>query len=262
MAGRVDTALAAALLLAALPARALDPFEIQVYGPELDAPGEPSLELHLNFTWDGQRTPEYTGEAPPFHAGHYTLEAAIGALEWLEFGAYLQTFSAPGFGYRYGGFKARVKMVVPRRLTGGFFLGLNAEVGGVPPAVEAAAWGVELRPILGWSDDWLYLSVNPIVGFALDGADAFRVEGGPCAKAQLNTQLGFGVGLEYYASLGYLGALAAPSRWQQVLFAVIDLVAPRGREEGPWELDAGVGHALTAATPQQWIVKVIVGRSF
>ncbi|HVP67670.1 MAG TPA: hypothetical protein VMT17_10465 [Anaeromyxobacteraceae bacterium] len=261
MPGRFATALATAALLGALPARAIDPFEIQVYGPDIDAPGEPSLELHLNFTWDGQGAPA-PGALPALHAGHYTLEAALGALDWLELGAYLQTLSAPGFGFRYAGFKLRAKMVVPRRVTGAFFLGLNVEVGRVPSLVEPSAWSLELRPILGWSDDWLYVAVNPIFDLALAAPDPLRLDLGPCAKAEVNTQVGFGVGLEYYAELGFLDAVGAPSQWQQVLFLALDLLSPHGGEESPWELNLGVGRGLTAATPQQWIAKVIAGRSF
>jgi len=261
---RILSAFAAAALLAALApsARAWDPFEIQVYAADLDQPGQFSLELHLNYVWDGERVPAYPGEAPAYQSGHYTLEAAVGVLEWLELGAYLQTFSAPAFGFGYGGWKARAKMIVPRRLTGEFFLGLNVEVGHVPLPVDAAAWGLEFRPILGWSNDWVLVSVNPIVGFALDGANAFRPDFGPCAKAEVNTQLGFGLGLEYYATLGFLNALAPPSGWQQVLFAVADLMPPKGGEESPWELQLGVGRGLTEATPQQWVAKVVAGRSF
>jgi len=255
-------ALAAALLWA-LPAGAgVDPFEIQVYGPDLNEPGQFSLELHLNYAWGGSTAPAYPGQAPLSQAGHYSLEAAVGVLEWLDLGAYLLTFSAPDFGYQYGGWKVRAKMVVPRRLTGAFFFGLNVEVGRVPLSVDSAAWGTEFRPILGWSDDWLYVAVNPILGFALDGPDAFRVEFGPCAKLEVNTQLWFGVGLEYYSSMGFLDALPPASQFQQILFAVLDLMPPKGGEESPWELNFGVGRALTAATPQQWEVKAIVGRSF
>jgi hypothetical protein len=33
-------------------------------------------------------------------------------------------------------------------------------------------------------------------------------------------------------------------------------------EAGEWELNVGLGRALTDSTPQQWIGKVIVGRAF
>jgi hypothetical protein len=249
-------------LVLAAPTAAFDPFEIQVYGPDIDEPGQASVEFHVNAAWGGSRVPDYPGQIPPGQAGHYTLEPAIGVLEWLELGAYLQTFSAPGSGFQGGGWKIRAKGIVPRRLTGEFFVGLNVEVGWFPSTVEPDPWGTEFRPILGWSNRWLLVSLNPTFGFALSGPDAFRVELGPALKVEVNTQLGFGVGAEYYTSMGFIDALPSPSQWEQILFGVVDLMPAHGEEESPWELNVGLGRALTAATPQQWVAKVIVGRSF
>jgi hypothetical protein len=246
----------------ARPASAFDPFEIQVYGPGIDEPGQASLELHVNAAWGGSSVPEYPGQVPQGRAGHYTLEPAIGVLEWLELGAYIQAFSAPDGGFQGGGWKIRAKGIVPRRITGDFFAGLNMEVGWFPPTVQPDAWAAEFRPILGFSDRWLYAALNLTFGFPLSGADAFRVELEPSVKLEVNTQLGFGVGVEYYASMGFANALPAPSQWGQILFGVVDLLPPAGGAESPWELDVGLGHGLTAATPQQWVAKVIVGRSF
>jgi hypothetical protein len=255
-------ALAAIALSGPAAALPFDPFEIQVYGPDIDAPGEASLELHLNVAWGGTRVPSWPGQVPPGQAGHYTLEPALGVLEWLELGAYLQTFSAPGAGFQWGGWKLRAKTMVPRRLTGAFFAGLNLEVGRFPASVEEDPWGAEIRPILGWSGGVLSVALNPTFGFALSGPDAFRVELGPAVKVEVDTRLGFGVGLEYYATLGFADALPPPSGWEQLLLVVGDLLPAPGREEGPWELNLGVGYGLTEATPQRWVVKAIVGRSF
>ena len=42
--------------LVALPAAALDPFEIQIYDGTANAAGEPGLELHLNYVARGLRS--------------------------------------------------------------------------------------------------------------------------------------------------------------------------------------------------------------
>ncbi len=248
------------LAAAALPAAALDRFEIQVYEPDLNAPGELGVELHVNYTFQGEAAPAYPGEIPPDRSGHYTVEPAVGVAEWLELGAYLQALSAPGYGLRYGGFKLRAKMVLPRRHTGDFFVGLNVEVGRVPEAAEEEGWANEFRPILGWTNDVLLVDVNPIFGYALSGPDAFRIALEPAAKLSVNTQLGFALGVEWYAELGFADSLLPVQEQQHLLFAVFDLAPAKG-EVASWELDVGVGAGLTPATDRSWLAKVIVGHA-
>jgi len=228
------------LLAIPAPAPALDRFEIQVYQPDINAPGELGLELHTNFTVRGDREPAFPGEIPPHHAFRMTLEPALGVTSWLELGA---------------------KLVAPHQETG-FFIGLNVEVGRVPGAVEQAGWSNELRPFLGWTDGTWLLDLNPIVGYALTGADRFRADLEPAGKVSWNSQRGFALGLEWYAELGFADALLAPRDQSHWLFAVVDLAEAAGREKGPWELNLAVGGALTGAADQRVIVKAIVGRSF
>ncbi len=270
-----SSTLAAALAVAALaptPSRALDRFEIQVYEDDVNEPGQPSLEVHLNYTARGTDTPAFPGEVPPDRVGRLTLEPALGATEWLELGAYVQGFVAPGVAARFGGVKLRAKMVVPEhvraRLGVPLFLGLNAEIGRVPKSVEEQGWANEFRPIVGWrSADWLVVA-NPIFGYALTGPDRFRVDLEPCAKVALNTRRGFSVGAEWYGGLGFVDAILPPREQEHLLLAVLDLVPgepERGgptAEESPWELNVGVGGALTSATDRRVVVKAIVGRAF
>ena len=262
-----------ALAAAPGPARALDRFEIQVYDAEINDPGHLGLEMHLNYTFKGIDTPEYPGEIPPHHVGRLTLEPAIGVTDWLEFGAYLQFMLTAQGELEWGGTKLRAKFVVPERLQEQWglpiFLGLNAEIGRVPTYVEEYGWANEFRPIIGWkNDDWL-IAANPIIGYALSGPDKFRVEFEPCAKISYNTQLGFAVGAEYYAGLGFIGdGFLPPSQQEHLLVGVIDSVdpaRPRGGppvQASPWEVNLAFGGALTEATGQHLIAKAIIGRSF
>lgn len=264
--------LAALVLAAASPAGALDRFEIQVYEPDIDDPGQPSLELHLNYTFRGVRDPGYPGEVPPHRVARMTLEPAVGVASWLELGAYLQFLLAPGGDARFGGSKARAKMVLPeetRRSLGiPVFLGLNVEVGKVPVAVEQEGWANEFRPIVGWRGGRWLVSLNPIFGYALSGPDRFRVDLEPCGKVSWNTQRGFALGVEYYAGLGLVEEGFLPrSEQEHLVFAVLDLTEPVGAAPAaggtsPWELNLAVGAGLTEATPQHLLVKAIVGRSF
>jgi hypothetical protein len=255
-------------------AAALDKFEIQVYEAEVNEPGRASLELHLNFTPSGTRTAGYAGEVPPDRVARMTVEPAFGVTRWLELGVYLQLMLAPGGDARFGGSKLRAKLTLPedaREALGiPVFLALNAEIGKVPVAVEKEGWANEFRPIVGVrSGRWL-VSVNPILGYPLTGPDRFRVEVEPCGKVSWNTQRGFAVGAEYYASLGAVADGLSPLREQEhLLLAVVDLEEPvrpaaeaPDRRESPWELNLGVGAGLTRGTPQHVLVKAIVGRSF
>jgi len=253
---------ALALLAAPALAGAIDRFEIQVYEAEVDDPGHAALELHLNYTAKGERSPAHPGEIPPHHTLRMTLEPALGVTPWLELGAYLQALAAPGQGARIAGGKARAKLVVPRREGERFFYGVNVEVGRVIRGVAEEGWANEIRPIVGWSDGTWLLDLNPIFGYALTGPDRFRVDLEPAAKVSWNSQRGFALGMEWYGELGFVDALQPLSRQAHYLFAVVDLVAPAGKEGGPWELNVAVGGGIGKAADQQLLVKMIVGRSF
>jgi hypothetical protein len=241
-----------------------DLFEIQVYEAEVNDPGQFALEVHTNYTVRGRTLPEYAGEQSPHHVGRLTLEPALGITEYLELGAYLQNMVNADGHYDFAGWKLRTKWVVPGRYTGKFFFGMNVEIGKVPRKVEAEGWANEFRPIAGYYDGTWLIDVNPIIGYALSGPDKLRPDIEPAGKVAWNTQKGFMVGTEYYAGLGYLTDLSPIKRQEHLMFLTVDCANPKGHAgpESPWALNVGVGYGLTEATPQRWIVKAIVGRSF
>jgi hypothetical protein len=161
--------LALLVLLAAAPALAVDPFEIQIYDGSADAPGQAGLEVHINRPSGG-----------PLHV---TLEPSFGMTSFWELGGYFQT--ADG---RYEGVKLRSKFVTPESFDPNFRFGLNFEVSRIPNE----GWGGEVRPILAWENERLLIAVNPIVSFPA----AF--EPGGMAKVKFGI---FGAGLEYYVAL-------------------------------------------------------------
>ncbi len=254
--------LAAALAAVALPAAAFDRFEIQVYEEDINEPGHFGLELHSNFTGRGERAPAYPGETPPYHTARFTLEPAYGVTRWLELGAYLQTMVAPGQGLQFAGVKVRAKMVAPKPFGENTFLGLHVEVSRVPLAAEPDAWANELRPFLGYSSGWVLVDVNPILGSTLSGKDRFRVDLQPAAKVAFNTQLGFAVGVEYYAELGFVDAILPVRDQPHFLFGVLDLVPPRGAPRSDWEVNVAVGGGVNGPADQQLVVKTIIGRGW
>jgi hypothetical protein len=247
-------------------ARALDRYEIQVYEAEVNRPWQPGVELHSSYTFQGHKEPEYAGQIPPHGAARFTLEPALGITEFLEVGMYLQSLIAPGEGAKWAGFKLRTKFVVPERLKWPLFLGLNIEVGRVPRYVEEDGWANEFRPIIGYRNGWVLLDVNPIFGYALSGADKFKPDFEPAGKAAVNTQLGFQLGVEYYASLGYFSGFAPLAAQEHMLFGVFDLAKPANATEtegeDDWEVNVAFGRGLTEGTGPTWMLKTIVGRPF
>jgi hypothetical protein len=254
-----------AVFLSSLPAWATDAFEIQVYQGEHNEPWQASCELHTNYTVVGHTTPAYEGQTPPNGALRMTLEPALGLTDWLEIGAYLQAMVTPYAGAEFAGWKLRAKFVVPERVKLPLTLGINVELGRVPLNVEEAGWANEFRPILSWEHGQFGLTFNPIFGFALTGPDAFKPDFEPALKTKWNTNRGFALGLEYYAGLGRFDGFDPLRDQTHLVFAVFDLEPPVGDgppTTSPWELNVAVGTGLTRGTPQQLIVKTIVGRSF
>ena len=155
------------ILLAATPALAFDPFEIQIYDGTADAPGRPGVELHLNW---------HHGET------HATLEPSFGLTRFWELGGYLQT--AQG---RYEGVKLRSKFVLPEGTLEHTRLGMNFEIALEP----GGKWGGEIRPILAWENDRFLFAANPNISFpaAFEPGAMAKVKAGPIA-----------IGFEYYGT--------------------------------------------------------------
>jgi hypothetical protein len=243
-------------MLAAGSARGVDIFEIQVYQGEINDAGQAGVELHTNFVAAGRAAPVFAGEAVPNRSLRLTIEPSFGVLRFWELGAYLQLATAPGRSQaHFGGYKLRSKLVVPRERTGRWTVGLNMEVGRGVAVLGSRDWDTEVRPILAWWGRRWFFAVNPILGWALTGETSAAPQIEPCAKVRLDVGHQVGLGVEYYAGLGRLDAIARLAQQQHVLYLVGDLL------DGPLELNAGVGRGLTAAT-DDWTFKVIVGKTF
>jgi hypothetical protein len=245
-----------ALALAPRAARAVDPFEIQVYEGDINDPRQAGIELHTNFTAAGRATPAFPGEAVPDGALRITAEPSFGVLRWWELGAYLQLATTPAHSQaHWGGFKLRSKFVAPWRVAGRVTIGVNFEVGRGVAVLGSNEWDTEMRPIIALPFGRFFFAFNPILGWALTGERSGVPEFEPCAKLRWDTGRGFGLGLEYYAGLGRLSEVPAFSAQEHVLYLVGDLL------DGPIELNVGVGRGLSDAT-SAWTIKAIVGKAF
>jgi len=246
------------LLVGLLPrlARAIDPFEIEVYDGTANEPGVPGLELHVNSVPVG-RSESIGPELPANHQSHFTLEPSLGLLRWWEIGGYLQSTLRGDGTYEYAGAKLRSKFVTPPSFSDHVRLGANIELSLLPEHYDRNRWGMELRPIAAYEDKrWLF-ALNPIVDFALAGPD--RHEGPsfePAAMAVLKVFDVSSVGVEYYGNFGPFSGFVPWRQQEHYLFEVFNLLAlPHV------EINAGIGEGLTAGS-NPFTVKAIVGYSW
>ena len=242
----------AAWLLAAAPALALDPFEIQVYDGTANPVGAVGVELHANHVFSGLREAE-APELPPNGQTHLTLEPSYGLFNFLELGGYLQTALRPSGQFDYAGVKLRAKFVLPTPPLH-LRLGVNVELSLLPRAYEPERWGTEIRPIVAFENERWLMAVNPILDFSYTGPLASKGPAlEPAAMLKLKLEPLLAAGVEYYAALGPLGAFAPVSAQQHYLFEAVDLLAL-----SHVELNVGLGEGLTAAS-NDWVGKMILG---
>lgn len=237
----VKLSAACALSLGSLDARAVDPFEIQVYDGTANAPGAAGSELHLN---------RRSGQT------HATLEPSLGLTSFWEAGAYLQGAIRDGGGPEWAGAKLRSKLVTPPDWDAHWRLGVNFELSLIPEAYDRDRWASEARPILAWHDaHWLF-AFNPIVSTALAGPDAAR---GPAFEPAVKAWREVGpvaLGFEYYAGLGPIASPLPVRDQEHYVYEVIDLLGVQSLE---WNL--GIGEGLTPASDAV-VFKAIVGYTF
>jgi hypothetical protein len=244
-----------ALLALAPSATAVDRFEVQVYDGHTNAPGLASLENHVSFIGRGTRSAE-PPVLPTHHQLHWTLEGALGVTRVWEPGIYFQTALLADGTVAYAGTKLRSKFTAaPLELPGAELrFAVNVEAAAVPERFEHDRWSVEVRPVAALDVGPLRLAVNPIFGVpvAKDGAaDGPSFEPATSLKAALSGHAA--LGLEYYGSLGPVGALEPASGQQHYLYGVGDYALGKGLD-----LNIGAGGGL-AGDSDAFVVKAILG---
>lgn len=253
-----NTVIAICLALVPACAGAALSDEIQVYTDDINKPGERGLELHINTTPSGRNTPDYPGEAVPYHGLRVTPEFSWGLTPTLESGLYIPTNLDAHGDFSFAGAKVRMKWLPlkddPER--GGGFLGANVELSHVQQQFSQSRWTSELRIMSGWrNEDWL-LAANPVFGWNL--SDGLR-EGTPDfalgLKVARKVQEGLDIGLEYYSEMGPLNHILPASQQDNAIYAAIDL------ERKGWSLNFGVGWGVTSVADKV-TVKAILGFGF
>lgn len=248
--------LAAAAVLALFGAVTLAaPDEIQVYTEELDDPGTFGIEMHVNFVPKGEKAPAWRGATPSNHVLQVTPEFSYGLTRTLEAGLYLPLALAPGGHAVNNGARLRLKYIAPRADGDRFFWGLNWEFGYSSRRVSDSAWGVELRPIVGWRDGGWRVAFNPILGIDLtaEGSRIPRFE--PALKLTREVRGGLAAGVELYGDLGPIHHRRPGDERSHFVVGVVDV------EMKGFDVNFGIGRGY-GDTGDTWVVKAIVALPF
>lgn len=247
-------ALAVVLFATVSPRVAAVPDEIQVYTDDVNAPGEFGLEMHVNYVLEGLRAPSYAGQLPTHHMLQVTPEFSYGFAKNWDAGLYLLSARASDGNLYANGAKLRVKYIAPAN--GAVFWGLNMELGRTSKRVTESNTNIELRPIIGWrNDNWL-VSFNPIIGAAVSGDVSREPSFSPAIKVARAVREGMQVGFEHYADLGGIHHIPAFNQQDHTFYGVVDI------ERKGFDLNVGIGRAITGGTVDKWVAKMIIGIPF
>jgi hypothetical protein len=255
------------LCLLFLPAAlAQNNYEIQVYGYDTVKPGRTMVELHSNFTFDGQKSTDGV-LLPTNHALHETVEITQGWNSWFETGFYIFTSYNPGYGYQWVGDHLRPRVRAPDSWHLPVGLSLSAEFGYQRAKFSEDTWNIELRPIIdkdiptkrqcGDAPCNLYLAFNPTFDRSWHGPGTRQGVGfSPNFKLGYDINKRVNLGFEYYGALGPVTGFDPLRDQQQQFIPAIDLNL--GED---WEFNFGFGVGVTQST-DHLLAKVILGRRF
>jgi hypothetical protein len=247
------------LALAFLPQqlRAQANYEIQVYGADTVPPDNLMVELHSNFTADGQKS-TIDGVYPTNHQEHETLELTEGLTSWSEVGFYVFTSEQDGHGVQWVGDHIRPRVRIPEswgwpvgvslvdrdRLPAQCLLSGHLDLGD-PPDHRQGDWALVFR---GESRARAHLARS-----GRQSRTRIRAEPQDRLRLHADHQRRYRVLRRLRPHLSHF---ASTHDQQQQLFFVTDLnVSP------VWEINIGVGVGATAST-DHLIFKAILGRRF
>ncbi len=237
-----------------IPAHAVDD-EIQVYIDDMNKPGEFGVETHVNYVLEGEEQASYADGSPSHHMLQMTPEFSYGITPNWEAGMYVPVAYEEN-GNLYGnGLRLRMKYIATPAEASNMFWGMNVEYGYSAPRVAESAWGMELRPILGYHDDVWLLSFNPILNMDMSENFNHTPQFEPALKVSHKVNESLQAGLEYYGEYGYTNELLPQERRINYLYAAFDY------EKDDFEVNFGIGRGDGNAS-DKWIAKAIFAFPF
>ncbi len=249
---RKYTIVCLALLLPVLTVAQADN-EIQVYASPITPKAVTFIELHQNYTFRGST---YLTDKNAAHWINETVEITRGLGGNFELGFYTFTGFSPDGKYVFLGNHIRPRYTVPASWGLNLGASLSMEIGYIKPDGENNyVMDGELRPIIDKTIGKVYLDFNPNIGFVFTGPGK-HAEIEPQFKTYYNVQNKFGLGIEYYSSLGTFKKINGIHDQSHILGPIFNLLS-----SSDWELETGVLFGLTPNS-NQTILKVLVGRRF
>jgi hypothetical protein len=198
------TALLAFTLVLAAPARAQDPFEIQVYEYETVPKGRWNLETHVNYVSKG--TTEYEGPMAPTEGQfHTTFELTRGITDEFELAGYLLLGSYKGGSFQFAGARFRPRVMAPKEWNWPIGVSLSVEIGFPKKVFEENGTTLEIRPILEKKFGRFQLDFNPVVGTALSGPGKGEWDFEPGARLAYEASKALDLSVEYYGAIPFSG---------------------------------------------------------
>ena len=224
--------------------------EIQVYASPTIQHKWTIFELHSNYTFRGSK---FLSDPSSARWLNETLEITHGFGKNFELGFYTFTAHSPQGSFQYLGNQLRPRVTVPESWNWALGASLSAEFGFFRPHTDSAfIWQGELRPIIDKNFGNFYMALNPNIDFVVSGADK-GVGFAPQFKSVYTIKNIYGVGFEYYASLGSFDQLLPAQQQEHLIGPMIDLYL-----DPKWEFNAGYLFGLTDGS-NQGILKLLLG---
>jgi len=225
--------------------------EIQVYASPTIQHKWTIFELHSNYTFKGNKFLSNPSSAKWLNE---TLEITHGFGKNFELGFYTFTAFSPQGDFQYLGNQIRPRVTVPQTWNWLFGASLSLEAGFFRQHQDSSfVWQGEMRPIIDKTFGNLYLSFNPNIDFVFSG----REKGAgfaPQFKSVYTFKNIYGIGFEYYSSLGAFKKFLPLNQQEHLIGPMIDLYF-----HPKWEFNAGYLFGLTDYSNQR-IFKLLLGK--
>lgn len=225
--------------------------EIQVYASPTIQQKWTIFELHSNYTFKGSK---YLAVPKDARWTNETLEITHGFGKNFEIGFYTFTGISPDGRFQYLGNQLRPRVTVPAEWKWKVGASLSLEFGFFrPDDTTGFFWQGELRPIIDKTVGNWYFALNPNIDFVISGENK-----GAGIAPQFKTVYTFnqkwGLGFEYYGSLGSFKEILPGKMQEHLIGPIIDIYT-----HPMWEIQGGFLFGLTENSNQR-VFKLLLGR--